>query len=217
MKIKQFVFNPFQVNTYIYFNSDNHNGIIIDPGMINANEESILNSFVRKERISIKYIINTHGHIDHVAGNYFAQKEYGAPLVIHEKDIPILENAHATGKKYGITIQPSPEPEIILRDNILIKIQAHILKLIHTPGHSPGGICIIDQSKKIIFSGDLIFKNSIGRTDLPGGDFKTLIKSIHNILFIECDDDYTVYSGHMEATTIIEEKISNPFLQSIDN
>ncbi len=212
MKIKKFVINPFQMNCYIYYDEYSSEAIIIDPGVYENYEEEEILKFLESKNIKIKYIINTHGHVDHVMGNSFAKKNFNCPLLIHKNDLFLLNNSQIQGLLYGINIKASPEPDEFISENLIIKLSEIEINFIHTPGHSPGGICMVDHLNKIVFTGDTIFSESIGRTDLPGGDVNLLLDSIINKLFSQCNDDYTLYPGHMEETTVGKEKKYNPFL-----
>lgn len=212
MKIKKFIINPFQINCYIYFDEQSCEGIIIDPAAYNKHEEETILDFINKNKITIKYIINTHGHIDHVLGNSFAKKNLNCDLLIHKEDLFLLNNSVTQGLLYGLDVTKSPEPDIYITETLNLKINDKEIKFIHTPGHSPGGVCIVDHLNKTVFTGDTIFKGTIGRTDLPGGNFDILIDSIKNNLLSQCKNDYVLYPGHMEETTVGYERKSNPFL-----
>ncbi|MCI0471959.1 MAG: MBL fold metallo-hydrolase, partial [Ignavibacteria bacterium] len=157
-------------------------------------------------------ILMTHGHIDHVLGNKFARDTFEVPSYLHSEDKFLYDNAIHQGNMFGISIRPLPETETFAAEGQFFLVGKNVLKVLHTPGHSPGGVCFIDDTEKIIFTGDVIFNNSIGRTDLAGGDFDTLINSIKKKLFATYGDDYEIYPGHMEPTTIGREKRYNPFL-----
>lgn len=212
MKVIQLPLNPFSMNCYIYFDEDSHEGVIVDPAAFSKSEEKLITDTIKNKSIDIKYILNTHGHLDHILGNSFAKNTFNVPIYLHKDDLFLLENADLQAKLFGLEIiKPPPIDEFISESKTLNLGSTH-LKFIHTPGHSPGSVCIIDDKNKNIFCGDLIFKNSIGRTDLEGGDLKVLIDSIKNKLFNVCGDDFTLYPGHMEVTFIREEKNNNPFL-----
>ncbi|MBI5402596.1 MAG: MBL fold metallo-hydrolase [Ignavibacteriae bacterium] len=213
MKIKKFTVNPFQMNCYIYYDEDSLEGVIIDPGAYDKYEEDEIISFVDSKNIKLKYSLNTHGHIDHVLGNKFASSCFNIPQMIHGDDLFLLENAKIHGMVFGINIDEVPTPDEYITEELVLPIGESELRFIHTPGHSPGGVCIVDHLNKIVFSGDTIFRESIGRTDLSGGNINILLDSIHNKLFYQCDDDYTLYPGHMDETTIGKEKRYNPFLR----
>jgi len=213
MKIKKFTVNPFQMNCYIYYDEASLEGIIIDPGAYDKYEEDEIIRFIESKNIKLLYSLNTHGHIDHVLGNRFAVNCFNIPLYIHSDDLFLLENAKIQGMIYGLDIKESPLPDEYITEDLILPIGETDIRFIHTPGHSPGGVCIADHLNKIVFAGDTIFRDSIGRTDLPGGNLDILLDSIHNKLFPRCEDDYTIYSGHMEETTIGREKRYNPFLR----
>ncbi|MCX6165253.1 MAG: MBL fold metallo-hydrolase [Ignavibacteriae bacterium] len=213
MKIKKFIVNPFQMNCYLYYNESTGDGIIIDPAAYDKYEEDEINNFIKSKNIKLKYIVNTHGHIDHVLGNKFAKRNFNCPLLIHIDDLFLLNNSCAQGIFYNLKVDKSPEPDGFITEDLKFKLNETEISFILTPGHSPGGICIVDHLNKIVFSGDTIFRESIGRTDLPGGNTDILMDSIKNKLFEQCGNDYTLYAGHMEETTIGYEKKYNPFLR----
>ena len=212
MKIKTFTVNPFQMNSYVYYCEEAKEGIIIDPGFFENYEENKLMDFVNKSGIRITGILLTHGHIDHVLGNTFARNTFEILSYLHSDDKFLYDNAAQQGRIFGIGISPLPDTETFTQEGQRFRVGNNVLKVLHTPGHSPGGVCYIDDIEKIIFPGDVIFRNSIGRTDLAGGDYNTLINSIKNKLFAVCGDDYEIYPGHMEPTTVGREKRYNPFL-----
>lgn len=212
MKVKQIPLNPFSMNCYIYYNEETKDGIIIDPAAFSVSEKKYITKFIEDQKIKIKYIINTHGHIDHILGNKFAKDYFNVPIFMHQDDLFLIENANEQARLFGIVIPSPPAIDEYITDNTVLKLNGTELKFIHTPGHSPGSVCIIDDKNKNVFCGDLIFRNSIGRTDLPGGDMNTLIDSVKNKLFKICNNDYTLYPGHMEITNVRDEKKNNPFL-----
>lgn len=212
MKVIKFPVNPFQMNCYVYYNETESEGVIIDPGVYTKEEEKSVSEFTDKNNISIKFILNTHGHIDHILGNKWAKETYNVPLLMHKNDLPLIEKAAEQGLMFGLEFPKPPQPDGFLKENDEVKFADCILKVIHTPGHSPGGICFADEKEKIIFGGDILFHGSIGRTDLWRGDMNELLSSIRNKLFFY-PDDYIVYPGHYEETTIGEERLSNPFIK----
>ena len=193
-------------NCYIIGCEETREGAIIDPG---GGASSILR-VVQEEKLTIKYIINTHGHIDHIGANTKVKEATGADILIHEKDAKMLTSAAANFSMFMGQRITSPAASRLLKDGDIIKIGTTIeLLVIHTPGHTPGGICL--KTGNIIFSGDTLFAGSIGRTDFPGGSYKTLISSITEKLMC-FDDKVVVYPGHMQPTTIGFERKHNPFL-----
>ena len=213
MKIKTFVVNPFQMNSYIYYCENTGEGMVIDPGYYTKYEQDEIVDFLNEHKIRVKFLINTHGHIDHVLGNDFAEEQFGVHSYLHPDDLFLYERAEQQGLLYGINVDRLPAIKNFLSENDVFRLGANSVKVIHTPGHSPGGICLYDSAEKIIFCGDLIFSRSIGRTDLPGGDYDTLIKSIRKKLFDVFDDNYRLFPGHMGYTTIGRERADNPFLK----
>lgn len=213
MKIKKITINPFQMNCYIYYDEITGEGIIIDPGAYDELEEEEILIFINEKNIKIKYIINTHGHIDHVLGNKFAKNNFKCPLLIHKEDLFLLQGVTEQGFLYNLAVAKSPEPDEFITGDLIINLGETKINFIHTPGHSPGGVCVVDHKNKIVFCGDTVFRESIGRVDLPGGDLKIILHSIKDNLFKNCSDDYILYPGHMESTTIGKEKKYNPFLK----
>jgi hydroxyacylglutathione hydrolase len=213
MKIKKIIVNPFQINCYIYYDEIKGEGIIIDPAVYEKYEGDEILNFIKENKIKIKYIINTHGHIDHILGNKFAMENFNCPLLIHKDDLFILNNVKMQGMIYGIDIEGTPPPDDFITDDLVLKIGNAKINFIHTPGHTPGGVCVADYKNKNIFCGDTIFRGTIGRTDLPGGNTDILLDSIRNKLFTLCSDECKLFPGHMEETTIGKEKRYNPFFK----
>jgi glyoxylase-like metal-dependent hydrolase (beta-lactamase superfamily II) len=213
MKIKTFTVNPFQMNSYLYFCENSKEGVIIDPGYYTKYEQDEILDFVNSSNIRIKHILLTHGHIDHILGNGFAVGHFRVTSYIHKSDLFLYERGVEQAVLYGFQIPPLPEITNFIDESLNIEVGNNKLNFIHTPGHSPGGVCIVDHSEQIVFCGDVIFKSSIGRTDLPGGDYDTLINSITEKLFDKCKDEYELYPGHMDRTNIGNEKKDNPFLR----
>ncbi len=203
--------NPFSMNCYIYFDEKSKEGVIFDPAAYTAEEKKHIKYLISDNNINIKYIINTHGHIDHILGNKFAKEEFKVPILCSDKDKYFFDKVEETANMYGVVLEDPGEPDENINEESKIKIGDIEFKILHTPGHSPGSLSFIDHKNKKIFCGDVIFKNSIGRTDLPFGDYDELMLSIQKI-FDETGDDYELFPGHMEPTTVGEEKRNNPFL-----
>jgi len=201
------------MNCYIYYDETTFEGIIIDPAAYDKYEEDEIINFVESKKIKLTYAINTHGHIDHILGNKFAKSCFNCNLLIHKEDLFLLEDAKMHGLIFGINIDDVPPPDDFITEDMIIELSNTEISFIHTPGHSPGGVCIVDHTNKNIFCGDTIFKDTIGRTDLSGGNLDILLNSIKNKLFLKYDEDYTLYPGHMDETTIGKEKKYNPFLK----
>jgi hydroxyacylglutathione hydrolase len=210
LRVKLFTFNPFQENTYILFD-ETKECVIIDPGCYEPEEKKELFDFILAEELNPVKLLNTHCHIDHVLGNRFVFESYGLNPEIHKLEVPVLKSMANYGAMYGIHMEPSPDPLLTLTEGNEIKFGNSILKMLHTPGHSPGSICFYNEAKSILIGGDVLFRLSIGRSDLPGGDLDTLINSIRQKLWI-LPDEVMVYPGHGDKTTIGFEKKHNPFL-----
>ena len=211
MKVKLFELNPFRINCYLYFDEDSGEGFIIDPAVSGMEEENLIGDFIRRENIKVKYIINTHGHLDHVMGNKWAKEKFSAPILMHEEDNNMLAKVVEQGLMFGIHVETQPPVDKFIDEGNILSVNNCSLKVIHTPGHTKGGICLVDEKNKVVFSGDTLFKDSIGRTDLPGGDMQTLLNSISTKLY-NLPDDFIVYPGHLGPTTIGDEKAGNPFV-----
>ena len=211
MKVKIFPVNPFIMNCYVYYNEESRLGVIIDPGIFTDEEEKDIFDFIHETGIKIKYILNTHGHIDHIMGNWWAKNKFNVPLVMHKDDMPLIDKSGEQAALFEISFPKPPNPDIFISESDKIEFDDTVLDIIHTPGHSPGSVCFIDAKEKIIFGGDCIFSGSIGRTDLWMGNMGLLLDSIKNKI-LTYPDDYIIYPGHYEETTVGEEKKSNPFL-----
>ena len=211
MKVKLFELNPFRINCYLYFDEVSGEGFIIDPAVSGMEEENLIGDFIRRENIKVKYIINTHGHLDHVMGNKWAKEKFSAPILMHEEDNNMLAKVVEQGLMFGIQVETQPPVDKFIDEGNILSVNNCSLKVIHTPGHTKGGICLVDEKNKVVFSGDTLFKDSIGRTDLPGGDMQTLLNSISTKLY-NLPDDFIVYPGHLGPTTIGDEKAGNPFV-----
>ncbi|HMS65446.1 MAG TPA: MBL fold metallo-hydrolase [Ignavibacteria bacterium] len=213
MKIQQFTLNPFSMNCYIYYDETSKDAVLIDPGAFSQSEKDMLLNFIKDNELNILFIINTHGHMDHILGNKFAKDAFNVPVYMHKDDEFLIENVNEQARFFGLDFPAPPPVDVFITEETDLKIGNSSLKFIHTPGHSPGSVCIIDDKNKTVFCGDVVFKNSIGRTDLQGGDLKILLDSIKNKLFKICKDDYKLYPGHMEITTVGSERKTNPFIK----
>lgn len=205
MLIKSFVIGPMESNAYILADEATRRAAVIDPGM----ESEHLLEVLAAERLHLDVVLNTHGHFDHVyCDGYFAAKT-GARLLIHEADLPLLRQLPEAAGYYGFRCADPPEPDGFLRDGDLIPVGGLAVGVYHTPGHSPGGVCL--HVGEVVFSGDTLFAGSIGRTDLPGGCYEDLIASIRTKL-LPLPDVTVVYTGHGPQTSIGDERQYNPFL-----
>jgi hydroxyacylglutathione hydrolase len=208
--VQSFTFGPFEENTYVLFD-ETRQCIILDPGCYTANEKRELADFIEFEKLKPVKLINTHAHIDHILGNNFVAGKYNLPLEMNELDVKLLKAAPTYGQLWGIQAEPSPEPSVLLEEGDEVKFGNSVLKVLFTPGHSEGSISFYNRENNFVIAGDVLFYGSIGRTDLPGGDFDTLILSIKEKLF-PLGDSCKVYSGHGPATSIGFERENNPFL-----
>jgi glyoxylase-like metal-dependent hydrolase (beta-lactamase superfamily II) len=209
--IKSFTFSPIRENTYVLYNDD-RNCIIIDPGCYFDEEKNELSQFINTQKLVPKMLLNTHCHLDHVFGNKFVAEKYQLIPAIHELEKEMLEYAPVSGLMYEMPFENYEGDLYFLKEGDSINIGDDELKVLFTPGHSKGSVSFYCAKQDFLISGDVLFFRSIGRTDLPGGNHETLIKSIREQLFI-LPDNTVVYSGHGQQTTIGEEKKSNPFLQ----
>ena len=210
LKIKSFEFSPIQENTYIVYNEFN-NAIIIDPGCYFDEEKEELSAFIDKMKLVPKMLLNTHCHLDHVFGNKYVAEKYNLTLRIHEGEKKVLDLAPVSGLMYNLPFENySGEIDYIQNDE-MIMLDKDALKTLFTPGHSPASLSFYCEKDAFLISGDVLFLQSIGRTDLPGGDMDTLLNSIRTQLFV-LPDATIVYSGHGPSTTIGYEKRNNPFL-----
>ena len=210
LKIKVFTFSPIQENTYLLYN-EHKECIIIDPGCYFPEEQQELKAFLDSNHLIPKMLLNTHCHLDHVFGNKFVAETYGLTLQLHPKEEVVLQMASASGLMFNLPFDNYQGKFIFLKEGDRINLIEDELEVIDAPGHSPGSICFYSNSQKFIIGGDVLFNGSIGRTDLPGGDFDTLIKSIKEKLFV-LPDEVIVYNGHGPETTIGNEKKFNPFV-----
>jgi glyoxylase-like metal-dependent hydrolase (beta-lactamase superfamily II) len=210
LNVRIFHFNMIQVNTIVCYD-DTKNGIIVDPGMSSIEEQQMLFDFILKENIAVKYILNTHPHIDHILGNAFCVSTFNAPLVAHKAGLPIYKSAPMHALSFGFSISDYPTPDVSVIEGEHLTFGDQTWKIIYTPGHCDGSICFFDEKNKMVIVGDVLFAGSIGRTDLPTGNFKQLLQNIKEQL-LTLDDEVLVIPGHAETTTIGEEKKNNPYL-----
>lgn len=210
--VQSFTFGPFQENTYIAFN-DEKTAVIIDPGCSNTFEENQLVQFIESNNLEVKALLSTHCHIDHIFGNAFVLNKYKVDYYIHKLDLPVLERGERSAQVYGIQgFTPSPNPTKFLNDNEVISFDNLTFKVIFGPGHAPGHVAFYSEENNFVISGDILFKGSFGRVDLPGGDLETLKETI-NTRFFTLPEQTVIYSGHGSETTIGIEKKTNYILQ----
>ena len=205
MIIKELMVGPLMANCFIFGCKETKEAVVIDPG---GDAHRIL-SALADSKLKVKYIINTHGHFDHVSANGKMKEATGAEILIHPLDAPLLGMLSSNAAFFGISVENSPPCDRTIEEGETVSFGNITLDVIHTPGHTPGGISLYTDG--IVFVGDTLFAGSIGRTDFPGGDFDTLISSIQTKLF-KMDDDVRVFSGHGPETSIGREKRYNPFV-----
>lgn len=210
VQVKIFTFNPIEENTYILFN-EKKQCVIIDPGCYFPDEKEALKSFIDKKNLIPVILLNTHCHLDHVFGNKFIADTYNLPLRLHKKEQAMLQMAPASGLMFNLPFDNYQGEFIFLEENDSVYLGEDELTVLDTPGHSPGSICLYCRNQQFVIAGDVLFENSIGRTDLPGGDLQTLINSIRKKLFL-LPDEVIVYPGHGNQTTIGAERKYNPYL-----
>jgi len=207
MVLIRLIVGPLQVNCYILADDKTKDAVVIDPG---DDAENIL-KIIKEKGFTVRYIVNTHGHFDHVGANKAIKDATGAQLLIHEGDAPVLAAAQQHARAFGMLPVSSPPADRYLNHGDVITAGEVSLKVLHTPGHSPGGICLLE--KGMVFTGDALFAGSIGRTDLPGGDLLTLLRAIKTNL-MTLPDDTKIFCGHGPASTIGNERQENPFLNA---
>ena len=212
MKIKQIQNNPFQENTYVVWDEASMEAAIVDCGALFPQEEAKIEAFVSDNNLKVKYILNTHLHLDHCFGNAWAAERYGILPMAHKDDETLLARMGEQARMFGLPFEVKTEKlGGYLNDNDVLMLGENRIEVIHTPGHSRGGLCFYIPSAGWLISGDSLFEGSIGRTDLEGGSYATLIKSITERL-MKLPEETVVYPGHGPYTTIGDEKRMNPFL-----
>jgi glyoxylase-like metal-dependent hydrolase (beta-lactamase superfamily II) len=209
IEIKSFAFSPLQENTYILHT--NEKAFIIDAGCYFSAEQESLKNYILEKNLTPVQLLQTHCHLDHVFGSKWVCKQFGIEMYLHPNEEVMLKVAPESGIKWGLPFENYNGPLHFLNEGDVIKLEEDELKVILAPGHSPGSICFYCEKQNFIISGDVLFNGSIGRTDLPFGDYETLITSIKEKLFV-LPDETVVYSGHGPKTTIGYEKRNNPFL-----
>lgn len=208
--LKRFAFNPFQVNTYV-LHDETGECIIIDPGMQGDLEESEITDYINTQNLKPVMLLLTHAHIDHIVGNSFIAKTYDLPLTAHEDCVPFLINAEAYASTFGLTLKEVKSIDNFIDEDSEIKFGKSKLKVLFTPGHANGSLCFYSEEDNFVITGDVLFNQSIGRTDLKTGNYDLLQKSIWEKLFT-LPDETVVYPGHGPETEIGFEKANNPFV-----
>ncbi len=211
LNVTLFTYNAFDENTYLVSNEHNQCWVI-DPGMSNPAENKHFTDYLSEKQLKPQAIINTHAHIDHILGVQYLMDKYNIPFGMHEAETPVLKMGTSSAAMFGMHFPKTPQPTFYIKEGEPLKLGEDTLTVFHTPGHSPGSISYYYPGGNWVVAGDVLFSGSIGRTDLPGGNFDTLITAIRTKLFT-LPSNTIVLSGHGEATTIAEEKMHNPFLK----
>jgi glyoxylase-like metal-dependent hydrolase (beta-lactamase superfamily II) len=209
LSIEIFTFNPFQENTYVLYDETNE-AVVIDAGCYDRDEEKELSQFIADKKLSVKAILNTHSHIDHILGAYYVKDKYKIPLLIHRLDESTLRSGKVSAQMFGIDNFTEATADGYLTEGEPVKFGNQSFDVLFLPGHAPGHVGFYHAKEKVLMGGDVLFNRSIGRTDLPGGNYDTLIESIHKKIFT-LPNDVVVYPGHGPATTVGEEKVENPY------
>lgn len=211
LKVKVFTFSPIKENTYVLYNEQGK-AIIIDPGCYSIEEQETLRNFLTKESLTPVQLLNTHCHLDHVFGNKWVYDTYQTPLYIHPDEEVMLQYAPLSGEKWGLPFTNYSGPIHYLHEGDTIWLENDALKVILAPGHSPASLCFYCEKQQFVIGGDVLFRESIGRSDFPGGNLETLLKSIREQLFV-LPDEVEIFPGHGIKTTIGYEKRNNLFLR----
>jgi hydroxyacylglutathione hydrolase len=205
VKIRGFTIGPLETNAYLIVDEAKRQALLIDPGL----ESEGIYDVIHNEGLELSAIVNTHGHFDHVCGNAFFKAKTGAPVLIHQEDVAMMRQAAQQALTFGFQVPTPPPPDRLLAEGDDVVVGESRMDVLHTPGHTPGGICLYGDG--FAFVGDTLFAGSIGRTDLVGGSIEVLLASIRSKL-LSLPDETAVYPGHGPPTTIGEERLSNPFL-----
>jgi len=211
VKVNVFTFNLFSENTIVLWDEQSKEVAIIDPGTSSPDEQNKLSEFISSKNLKVKYLINSHCHIDHILGCKFVKEKFNPVYFAPEKDLPLLEHAQEQASMFDISLEKPPIPDELITEETELFIGKSKMKFLFTPGHTPGEFCIYLENEKICVTGDVLFNESIGRTDLWGGDYDTLINSIQTQL-LTLPDDVIIYPGHGKSSTIGYEKQNNPFM-----
>ena len=213
MKVSRFVFNMFGVNTYVVWDPESSEAAIIDPGMIDDQERRALDGFIESRKLKVTQLINTHSHLDHIFGNTYIKEKYGLEIKANPADAFLAETLPEQASRFGMRMSLRPQGiDVELHDGDTIFLGKERMEVIGVPGHSPGGIALYCPESNFVITGDTLFPGSMGRTDLPGGDYATLADAIRRKL-LTLPESTVVLSGHGVETTIGNDKKSNPFLK----
>ena len=215
LKIACLPFNPIQENTYVLWDETNE-CVVIDAGNSSPREDAALDNFIAEHGLKPVLAANTHGHFDHTLGVEHLKQRYGIPFALSSKDTFLLENAATSGSIFGVKVGAMPTVERDLDGEQEIRFGKTTLRVLRTPGHTPGHVAFFDEGSKSLFTGDTLFRESIGRTDLPGGDYSWIMRSILDVL-VPLGDEVHVYPGHGPESTIGHEGLYNPFIVEVLN
>lgn len=215
MKIACLTFNPIQENTYILWD-DTQQCVVVDAGNSTPREDAALDNFITDHGLHPVLAVNTHGHFDHTLGVEHLRRRYDIPFALSFKDRFLLEGASASGSIFGVEVGTLPAPDLDLDATPEIRFGNTVLQVIPTPGHTPGHVALYEPLSKSLFTGDTLFRESIGRTDLPGGDYSWIMRSILDRI-VPLGDEVKVYPGHGPETTVGHETVYNPFIVEVIN
>jgi len=210
LKVKKFIFNPFQLNAYVVYN-EKGDCLLFDPAVSTPGEMQQLEDFISENNLTPKLLVNTHSHIDHIIGNRKVADRYGLQLAAHSAGQPFLGRAYDTAARFGLVLDGVKEIDMPLDEGDTLTLGDDVLQVFYTPGHADGSLCFYAEPEGFVITGDVLFYQSIGRTDLPTGDYDVLQKSIWQKLFV-LPDETKVYPGHGPDTKIGQEKVNNPFV-----
>lgn len=210
IKIKSFAFNPFQTNTYI-LSDESGEAIVIDPSFAQPDEQQKFDDYLASNKLKLVGAYNTHLHFDHCLGVNYIKEKYGLGYAAHPEGLSFISGVAKQASLYGLQIPQINAPSIEITEKDTIQFGQSELSILYTPGHASGSLCFVSEKDHFVISGDVLFRESIGRTDLPTGDLDLLLESIHTKLFT-LGGDFKVYPGHGPSTTIAEEISGNPFL-----
>jgi hydroxyacylglutathione hydrolase len=210
IQIHSFVFSPFSENTYVLWDETNE-AVVIDPGCLDQREKEALVNFIAAKSLTVKLLLQTHAHLDHVFGSAFVKRKYGVKMLMHQSEVPILANVESRATLWGMRGYEPVEADEFIDESSVIKFGNATLNVLFVPGHAPGHVAFVNHDQKFVVGGDVLFRGSIGRTDFPLCNHADLMNSIKT-KFLTLPDDYTVYPGHNEPTTIGYERKNNPFL-----
>lgn len=210
LTIKKFVFSPFSENTYV-LSDESQSCVVVDPGCYEREEKAELRTYIDQNDLKVEKVLNTHCHIDHIFGNSFVLDTYQVPLVAHKLEEMNIRGSLTVKDLFGLNLDPSPNPDVYVDGGDRVGFGNTEFEVLFLPGHAPGHVGFFHRESKQIFSGDVLFEGSIGRTDLPGGSMDVLMESIFKTL-LPLGDDVKVWNGHGPETTLGRERASNPFL-----